>query len=83
MVTRMHKLLRSTEARAALGVGETLFWEMIKDGRLTPPVNLTARARAWPECEIQKIIAARIAGKCDGEVRTLVAQLLAARKEAA
>jgi prophage regulatory protein len=46
-------------------------------------VSLGARAVGWPESEVQAMNSARIAGKSDEAIRALVAQLEAARKDAA
>jgi prophage regulatory protein len=55
----------------------------IADGVFTHPVSLGGRAVGWPAHEVAALNAARIAGKPDAEIRTLVAQLEAARKAAA
>jgi prophage regulatory protein len=36
----------------------------------------------WPSCEVDALIVARIAGKTDAEIRSLVVKLEAARKTA-
>jgi prophage regulatory protein len=52
----------------------------IQQGLFTQPVPIGARAVGWPEHEVDVLNAARIAGKTEAEIRTLVAQLEAARK---
>ena len=54
----------------------------IDQGLFTRPVSIGARAVGWPEHETDAINAARIAGKTDDEIRTLVVTLEAARKTA-
>ena len=54
----------------------------IQQGLFTHPIAIGARAVGWPETELAAINAARIAGKRDDEVRTLVLRLEAARKAA-
>ena len=55
----------------------------IQQGLFTRPVSIGARAVGWPEHEVAMLNAARIAGKTDNEIRTLVAELEAARKASA
>ena len=52
----------------------------VRDGLLTTPVKLGGNAVAWPALEVQRINAARIAGKTDDEIRSLVRELHEARK---
>lgn len=52
----------------------------IKDGLMTPPVRLGENSVAWPEHEITAINTARIAGKSNDEIKTLVADLVDKRK---
>ncbi len=54
----------------------------IKQGVFTRPVLIGQRAVGWPATEVATLNAARIAGKSDDEIRTLVAKLEAARKAA-
>jgi prophage regulatory protein len=54
----------------------------IQQGLFPRPVPIGARAVGWPASEVDAINAARIAGKSDDEVRTLVAKLESARKTA-
>jgi len=54
----------------------------IQQGLFPRPVAIGLRAVGWPASEVAAINAARIAGKSDPEIRELVAQLEAARKNA-
>jgi prophage regulatory protein len=63
-------------------------YENIKNGLLPPGVpigQLRASGKpsrvGWPSDEIEKILEARIAGRSDGEIRELVASLVAARNQ--
>lgn len=55
----------------------------IQDGFFTKPVRIGGRSVAWPLHEVQRILAARIAGKSDDEIRELVALLEVERKQVA
>ena len=50
-------------------------YKLIREGLWTKPVRLGMRSVGWPEAEVTAICAARIAGKSEGEIRTLVVQL--------
>jgi len=63
------------------GKSRSAHYEDIKAGLMTRPVKLGPRAAGWPSDEILAINAARIAGKADGEIRSLVARLEAARRD--
>ncbi len=52
----------------------------IQQGLFTRPVLIGLRAVGWPEHEIDKLNSARIAGKTDDEIRSLVLKLETARK---
>ncbi|MFC1795890.1 helix-turn-helix transcriptional regulator [Pseudomonadota bacterium] len=54
----------------------------IQQGLFTSPVAIGFRAVGWPAYEVSTLNAARIAGKTDDEIRTLVVKLEAARKTA-
>lgn len=55
----------------------------IKNGLLPPGIPLGPRAVGWPADEIDQIINARIAGKSEGDIKSLVIALTAARQQAA
>ncbi|MCB1936736.1 MAG: transcriptional regulator [Nitrosomonas sp.] len=73
------QLIKNTEARSSLGVGNTTFYEQLNAGLITPAVKLGVHSVAWPKHEIQAIVAARIAGKSDDQIKELVKQLVADR----
>lgn len=52
----------------------------IQQGLFTRPVSIGLRAVGWPATELVALNAARIAGKPDEEIRTLVVKLEDARK---
>ncbi len=54
----------------------------MKNGLFTKPVSIGSRAIGWPEHEVDALNAARIAGKSDDEIRSLVSRLERARKTA-
>ena len=56
-------------------------YNAIRDGLWTKGVAIGQRAKGWPEHEVEAIIAARIAGCSDLEIRTLVSNLHRQRLE--
>ena len=75
-------ILRLPTVMQATGRGRTSTYRDITEGRMTPPVNVGTRSVGWPSSEIDAINAARIAGKADDEIKALVKQLVAKRKQA-
>lgn len=63
------------------GDGRTTHYQKIKEGLFTKPVRIGGRSVAWPSTDVDAIVAARIASKSDGEIRTLVESLEAARAD--
>jgi prophage regulatory protein len=57
------------------GLKKSAVYARVSTGLLPRPVSLGGNAVAWLAHEIQAVNAARVAGKSDDEVRTLVARL--------
>ncbi|MBN9133928.1 MAG: AlpA family phage regulatory protein [Nitrosospira multiformis] len=74
------KLIKLTPVLGLTAKSRTAHYSDIKNGLMTPPVQLGVNSVAWPEHEIIAINAARIAGKNHDEVRQLVSHLIAERK---
>lgn len=62
-----------------MGIGRSTIYLRISQSLITSPVSLGAHSVGWPLHEIDAIIAARVAGKSDDEIKTLVSELEAAR----
>ena len=75
-------LLRLQDVLQANGQGRSTFYDQLSKGLWTQPVPIGMRAVAWPAGEIGAVIAARIAGQTDAQIRSLVKELEAARKTA-
>lgn len=76
------RLIRENERKELTGIPISSWHEMRKSGLAPPPVRLGAYAIAYPKSELDALIAARIAGKGDDEIRELVTKLVAARSHA-
>lgn len=79
-ITNMPQILRLPSVKAHSGLSRSSLYNRIAQGLWPKPVNLGGRAVGWPSNEVTTVIAARIAGKNNSEVRQLVAKLEAARK---
>jgi prophage regulatory protein len=73
-------ILRLPEVLRLRGRSRSTHYLDISQGVFTRPVPIGARAVGWPEHEVEALNEARIAGMDDADIRTLVANLEAARK---
>ena len=73
-------IMRMPAVRTSFGFGSpTSIYAAIHGGLLTHPVRIGARAVGWPSEEVDAIIAARIAGQPEDQIRELVVKLHMAR----
>ena len=75
-----HTILRLPAVKAATGLSRSTLYLRIANGVFPRPVSLGGRSVGWPAHEVAALNAARIAGKPDGEIRALVAELETARR---
>ena len=75
-------ILRLPAVKSESGLSRSTIYLRISERLWTKPVSLGPRAVGWPSDEVAALIAARIAGKTDDEIRALVAKLEADRKSA-
>lgn len=76
-----NRILRLQAVKTLSGYPRSTLYLRISQGLWTKPVRLGERSVGWPEYEGEAINTARIAGKTDDEIRELVAELEAARKD--
>ena len=69
--------------QAVFDLAQSTIYLHVSQGLLPKPVSLGPRAVGWPADEIDQIINARIAGKSEGDIKSLVVSLTAARQQAA
>ncbi len=75
-------ILRLPAVKAETGQrSDTSIYNAIRAGLFTTPVRIGVRSVGRPQREVDSIIAARIAGKSDNDVRELVKRLHAERIE--
>ena len=75
-------LLRKRAVLDRVGFGHAHLYNEIRDGRFTKPVKLTSRSSAWPSNEVDLIVRAYVRGATDAELKQLVRELEAARRDA-
>ncbi len=75
-------ILRVPAVKARLGEGRSAIYEDVSRGVITRQVAIGRRSVGWPSDEIDIIVAARIAGRTDDEMRAIVERLHAARQVA-
>ncbi len=76
----VNSILRLPEVLRKRGRSRSAHYLDIQNGLFTKPVAIGARAIGWPDDEVTTLNMARIAGKSEGEIRELVAQLQVSRK---
>ena len=74
-------ILRRRQVETATGYSRSTIYLRISQGLWPKPVAIGPRAVGWPAGEVAAVNSARIAGKSEEEIRTLVAQLERERRE--
>lgn len=82
MQSKSLSLVPFVPGAARAGAKRTLAYEWIPAGLIPPPIHVGVRAYLGAH-EVDAIVAARLAGKSDEEIRALVQRLIEQRKEAA
>jgi prophage regulatory protein len=77
----LQTILRFPSVIKETGQSRSSIYRAIDSGLWPHPVKLGARSVGWPESEVAALIAARIAGKSDDEIRALVQKLTAQRAQ--
>ncbi len=76
------RLIRLPVVVERIGRRRSTIYADVACGVLPPPVRIGSRAVAWIEAEVGEVIAARVRGASEAEVRTLVKLLIERRAEA-
>lgn len=80
---RFRMLRKSEMLEQKAHAGQTTLAERISNGVWPPPVALGPRTNVWLEHECDAVLAARVRGESDEQIKALVTGLVAQRKEAA
>ena len=79
----MNQILRFPEVITRTGMSRSTIYLRIAGRLFSRPVSLGPRMVGWPVGEVNALIAAQIRGVSDDDLRALVENLEAARKDAA
>ena len=74
------KIIRMNKMKECSGYSRSGIYQKISVGLWPKPVSLGPRAVGWVESEIQSVLAARVAGKSEEQIRALIATLTANRR---
>ena len=72
---KSNALLRLPSVLKKTGDSRSALYQKVSNGTFPRPVKIGRRASAWPDSEIDAVIAARIAGRPEAEIRALVDEL--------
>ena len=73
------RILRASQAQEATGLPRSSFYSQVAKGLLPPSIQLGPRSVGWVETEINAVNVARILGKTDEEIKSLVMRLVKER----
>jgi len=79
-MAKVLRILRKPSVLEREGCSNSTLYQRVKDGLHTRPVPLGPNSSGWPEHEVDLLIAARMAGKGEDEIRSLVGDLHAQRE---
>lgn len=69
------RLLRLRDVRQLTGLSRSTIYRLQRAGTFPGCIKLSKQTTAWPAAEVAAVISARVAGKSDGDIRCLVAQM--------
>jgi prophage regulatory protein len=78
-----NRLIRLPKVMDRSGLSRSTIYNHMGRGIFPAPIRCGKRLNLWPEDEVTAINSARIAGKSDDEIKSLVSSLIAQREEAA
>lgn len=73
------RLISLHDVAARCGIKKTRIYQDIRQGILPPPVKRGANCVRWVDHEIANVVAARVAGASDEELRYVVKECVALR----
>lgn len=76
-------ILRTAEARRALGIAHGTFYQRLRAGLIPPPIALGQRARGYPSDEVESVARAMVAGHDDSRIAALVKEMTTDRAKKA
>lgn len=76
----LHQLIRRNEVIKLTARSKSALQLDEKNGFICPPISIGERAVAYIKSEVEAVLQARIEGRSKGEIKTLVQELVAKRK---
>lgn len=76
-----NRMMRLSDINITTGMSCTMIYRYISKHLWTKPVKLGTRNIGWPEREVEILMAARIAGQTDKQIKQLVKQLESERQQ--
>lgn len=76
----VERIIRLPEVQKRLGLSRTTIYGQVRGGLLPRPVSLGARAVGWSESAIGSVVAARVRGESDEQIKQLVSELELGRR---
>jgi predicted DNA-binding transcriptional regulator AlpA len=75
------KFMRAKEVTKFLNISKNTLYCKIHRGSLTKPVKISKGLVGWPVYEIEKIYKTMLSGADESQIRALVVELMAMRKD--
>tara|TARA_R110000737_G_scaffold351475_1_gene393854 strand:- start:19799 stop:20221 length:423 start_codon:yes stop_codon:yes gene_type:complete len=75
------KLIKKIEVLALIRISKSQLHVLINTGLMPPSVSIGERAVAFVQHEIQLVLAARVAGRSNEEIKQLVSDLVSSRQD--
>ncbi|WP_221385026.1 helix-turn-helix transcriptional regulator [Sulfitobacter undariae] len=72
--------MKTPDVCAATGMKRPTLYEHMAKGLFPRPIKLGPKLATWPQAEVARMNAARIAGKDEEEIKALVVALTSERK---
>jgi prophage regulatory protein len=73
-------LLRLPQVLNLIKLSRATFYKQVKDGTFPPQIHLGTNSVAWLSHEIESVLAARICGYTEAELKELVLTIIAKRE---
>lgn len=76
-----YRLIKKPEVLDIFAISKSTLHVQINNGLIPPPISLGERAVAFVTHEIKTVLAAKIAGRSNDEIRQLVSRLVSSRQD--
>lgn len=73
------QIIKKPHVLSQIAISNTKLYDQIKKGLMPSPIKLGSHSVGWAKHEVDALVAARIAGKTDDDVKVIVTKLEALR----